>query len=499
MRVMLALLFLLCAYVAPSASSADEMPTAKEIRDRSAAAAGPVPENYRETIQIGGDFKRVTYHLGAEQRQTFDHNGLHSEQGTYHGEAWEQGNNGLTVISEKDPGNAIKDPISTTVTHVTQPFDAYVIAELNARGAGRRTYYDSTTFQRRRVDDVSVDETTTETVDAFATFGDRTLPKRWTVISQRPHEETPYERVEYVAGVTTDADVQEPPTRRMLVEFPPGVDRVDLPITRIGNQFFVRVSVGSKLVDFALDTGSSRIVIDPELARDLGVHLINRSAQTTAQRYVGAEAIIPEMRVGSLRMHDIAVYGAPLSEGSGIDVKVLGLLGFDFLAQLGVTIDYQHNSVHVMPAEKYVPPAEQSTYPFDVRLGALVPMVTVTIPDAVAERAIIDTGCSCTFAFFDYFARRYPKAFQHGMGYSSSYGVGGRVASELFRFHEIHLGPILFNDGTGMRFSPHSYSYNADGLIGNNLLSLFTLDLDYLHGRIYLTPNAAARHAQESR
>jgi len=59
MRVMLALLFLLCAYVAPSASSADEMPTAKEIRDRSAAAAGPVPENYRETIQIGGDFKRV--------------------------------------------------------------------------------------------------------------------------------------------------------------------------------------------------------------------------------------------------------------------------------------------------------------------------------------------------------------------------------------------------------------------------------------------------------
>jgi hypothetical protein len=50
-----------------------------------------------------------------------------------------------------------------------------------------------------------------------------------------------------------------------------------------------------------------------------------------------------------------------------------------------------------------------------------------------------------------------------------------------------------------MRFSPHSYSYNADGLIGNNLLSLFTLDLDYLHGRIYLTPNAAARHAQESR
>jgi len=109
-------------------------------------------------------------------------------------------------------------------------------------------------------------------------------------------------------------------------------------------------------------------------------------------------------------MHDIAVYVAPLSEGSGIDVKVLGLLGFDFLAQLGVTIDYQHNSVHVMPAENTFLRPSSPTYPFDVRLVALVPMVTVTIPERGRRTCIIDTGCSCTFAFFDYFARRYPKA-----------------------------------------------------------------------------------------
>jgi hypothetical protein len=50
-----------------------------------------------------------------------------------------------------------------------------------------------------------------------------------------------------------------------------------------------------------------------------------------------------------------------------------------------------------------------------------------------------------------------------------------------------------------MRFPSSGYADNADGLIGNDLLSLFTVDLDYTGGRIYLTPNATARHIQELR
>jgi predicted aspartyl protease len=497
-----ALLVLLCVYFVPAASRAEDMPTAKMLLDRSIAASGPVPPNFRESIVAdgsSGELKQVTFRNGPDERHTFDRGGLHSESGTYHGEAWEQTNNGLTVIVEKDPGTGIPDPTTTTVTRVTQPFDAYVVSVLNVRNIGTRTYYDSANFRVRRVDNITVTGTTIETVDEFAAFGMRTLAKRWTLTTPGSAVAEQYERTEYVAGAAADADIQEPPTRRALVEFPPGSGGVDLPITHIDSTIFVRVSIGKRTVDFLLDTGTSGIFIDPALAKDLGLRLVNQTVHTNARSYIGSQAIVPEMRVATLRMHDVAVSVAPISEGGPLNVKMLGILGFDFLAQLGVTIDYQHNRVHVVPADAYVAPSDPSTFALDIRLGALVPMVTVTIPGAVAERSIVDTGCDCTFAFFDYFARRYPKAFQHDLGPTLSYGAGGRVGSEVFRFHELHLGAMRFNDASAMRFSARSFSSNADGLIGNHLLSLFTVDLDYERGRVYLTPSTGAKQRQEHR
>lgn len=501
MRVMLALLFLLCAYSAPVPGGADDLPTAKEIRDRAGAARGPVPANYRETI-VGtgavGDLRETTFHLGDDERKTFDHGGLHSESGTYHGERWEQDPNGLTVVAVKDPDTSIKDPIKTTVTHVTVPLDAYVISELNARNAGKRTFYDAATFHIVRIERVGPNGTSVEAFHDFAKFGDRTLPARWTVTAKTPAAESEYERAEYATGAATDADIHEPPIRRTLVEFPPGDDSVDLPVTRIRNALFVRVSIGARTVDFALDTGASGIVLDPAFAKELGLQLVNPNPDTAAGGFVGFEAIVPKLRVGSLRMHDIVVDVAPMPNW-GTDVKLLGLLGFDFLAQLGVTIDYQHGRIHVTPAERYTPPAGPSVYAFDVRLGDGVPTTTMTMTNAVADRMMFDTGCSCSIAFFDYFARRYPRSFQTDLGSATGSGVGGRMREEWFRFHDIHLGPIRFDNVLGMRFPPSSYLYKADGLIGSDLLSLFTVDLDYTNGRVYLTPNATARHVQELR
>jgi hypothetical protein len=69
MRVMLALLFLLCAYLAPVPSGADDTPSAKDILARAADAGGPIPENYRETIVGTGSLgatKTIAYHIGLD-------------------------------------------------------------------------------------------------------------------------------------------------------------------------------------------------------------------------------------------------------------------------------------------------------------------------------------------------------------------------------------------------------------------------------------------------
>jgi hypothetical protein len=133
-------------------------------------------------------------------------------------------------------------------------------------------------------------------------------------------------------------------------------------------------------------------------------------------------------------------------------VKKLGILGYGFFAQTGVTIDYQHNRVHVVPSDAFVPPSDPATFTFDVRLDTRVPMVMVTVPGAVADSAIIDTGCDCTFAFFDQFARQNPEVFARALGASTVYGAGGRVGFVVYRFHELHMGPMRFNDASAMRF-----------------------------------------------
>jgi hypothetical protein len=54
MRVMVTLLFLFGVCCAAEPGGADALPTAAEIRAKSDAAAGPVPDNYRQTIVATG-------------------------------------------------------------------------------------------------------------------------------------------------------------------------------------------------------------------------------------------------------------------------------------------------------------------------------------------------------------------------------------------------------------------------------------------------------------
>lgn len=498
MRVMTVLVVLLAVCAAPVAGSGDTLPTAKDILDRADAATGPAPPNYRETI-VGtgslGETKTATYKAGDDVRRTFARGAYHDESGTYHGESWEQDYNGLTVAVLKDPGAAAKDPITTTVTRVSQPFTAYVIAKMNRRAAGTRSYYDATTFLRRRVERVNATGTVVTTYDEFAQFGPQTLPLNWTVSSKESQLTMHYRRLDYVPDGATSADIAQTPTKRALVEFPSDLRAVDLPVKLLDHEVVVRVQIGSQIADFGLDTGAGSVVIDPDFARQVGLPLTNAQSSVVAGRFTAYTATVPELQIGPLRMHDLVVNVAPMPAAHPSGTKIVGLLGFDFLAQLGVTIDYQHGTVRVTPAEEYVPPAGPSTYGFDVRLGSKVPMITVTVGNAVAERVVLDTGGNGELLFFDFFARRYPHAFEQDLGRVDYYGVGGAFAAELFRLHDVKLGPLHFQDFRGARVPGSSYASNMDGVIGNDLLSFFTFDLDYTRGRVYLTPNDAGKKA----
>ena len=214
----------------------------------------------------------------------------------------------------------------------------------------------------------------------------RTFAHHW--ITENAYSRTTHESrvTAYDAGAVADDEVAMPPSRRALVTFPAGVTSVALPAKFGHDHVFVRVMVGSRGLDFILDTGASGITLDRDVARQLGLPAYGTHSAITAQRYTTARTIVPEMRIGQLSMKNVALQLIPDATNEAFGVKAVGLLGFDFLAELGVTVDYEHERVTVVPEPNYVAPAGKHVIPLDVRIGEGSPMLTVAINGATSER-----------------------------------------------------------------------------------------------------------------
>ena len=497
---MAGLVFLFSAAVPGRADEA--VPDSATIRENVSHAGGPIPNAWREqtiTTYSDGETSTTTrLQRGRDFKEIVQTGPFRTERGALRNETWHQNDNGQTIIDQPDPGLATREAMTTTVARVHTPVEAYVVATLNHGGFGSKEYVDPATWRLVRYESVGVNGTVTTTYDDFREDRGRTFAHHWHVDNAYAHTTSDTKVDLYDTAPVADADLAMPNSRRNLVEFPAGVTSVVLPTQFGRSHVIVRVMIGDRGLDFVLDTGSSGITIDEAVAKQLELPLHLQRSAVTAQRYTTSRTVIPEMRVGELVMRNVAAQVIPQgwSEQNG-NVKTVGLLGFDFLAELGVTIDYEKERVTVVPEPAYNPPSTPRTTALEVRIGTGQPMTTVAINGAVGERFLLDTGGVGTFMIFDYFARRYPDALKdEGAGARSRpvqfSGVGGAIGTRPYQIARLQLGNILFTDFVGYRvISRGTYASATDGLIGADFLRLFTLGIDYANERIYLTPNSA--------
>ncbi len=497
-------LFLLFGLGAPALAD-DAPPDAAAIRQNVRAAAA-VPSAYRRTTvttSSNGTTRTVRYaKRGDEWREIVERGPFHTEYGKTKDADWHQNDNGQTVIDEPDPGVAKADPTTTKVTRVHAPVEAWVVAELNKHGHGTREYVDPVTWRIVREEDVTANGTIATVYDDFHADGGRVFAHRWTTENGYARTTSDTRVTAYDSGDVPASDVAMPDSRRHLVTFPAGVPSVTLPAQFGRQHIVVRVMVGTRGLDFLLDTGAAGITIDSGVARQLGLTAYNRQSAVTAQRYDTARTIVPEMHIGSLVMRDVAVQMVPDSDEIEPGYKAVGLLGFDFLSELGITIDYEKKQVTVVREPDYAAPQGNRVFALDVRIGDGVPYTNVTVNGALSERFLLDTGGAGTFMIFDAFARKHPEALvDKGFGGDlrnvDYYGVGGRIDTQPYQLHSVKLGSLNFQDFVGFRvMSAQSYDWGTDdGLIGSDFLRLFTVGLDYANGRVYLVPNKDGRRA----
>jgi hypothetical protein len=496
--VCVALLLVFSLLGAQTARAADT-PSIAALLAKIESARGADPPSYRE-VRTSSDGTRSTIVRIGKDFRTFETSGpIEWQYGTYRGEDWHQNPNGVTVVEEPDPSDTSENTDSRSVTDgqitsnpdtLAVTADGYVLSELDRNGFGTRTTVDPQTLHLKRYERLRRNRTTTITIVDYAAFGMQMLPAHWTIADADGNVAT-VTRVSRGEGATP-ANVKEPGIRRLLVDIP-GTEPVKIPARFDGASIYVPVTINGHKLNFELDSGSSDIAIDADVAKSIGLTLMNQRMTTNARTSATSDAIVSSIGIGPVSMSDIVVSTVKLTPDIAMNAKdydhIDGLLGFDFFATTGVSVDYSNKTVTVTPATTYVPPADKSTMPLDIRLGRQVPQISVALDGVVADRFIVDTGNGLSsYVVFDYFMDKHPHVGERSSQAVAAIGVGGMFAARLFFVHTFKIGTWAFQDFSGVLAGAGSYEQPEDGLIGPGFLVLFRTDFDYAHGRIYLTP-----------
>ncbi|HEY1728049.1 MAG TPA: aspartyl protease family protein [Candidatus Baltobacteraceae bacterium] len=496
--------FLACLLLCPVMPvTAQETMDETTLRQHMIMAEGKPPDSYFEedrTTSTIGDVAQVEFHRGIDYRVIFNDRLFHDEVGRFEGHIWDQDANGLTTIHDLPAGNERPMPTKVTVTRVTQPLNAWKETQLNPVGFGRIRYVDPVNFHVVRLESLTRYGTITSDYDDFRTVNGFTQPYHWKTDNQVSKTQSEGNVVAFDVRPVTDGDLAIPPSRPF-VSFPSDRASVELPTTFLYDTIIVRVMVGDRGLDLALDSGASGIAIDGQVVKELGLRTSPSHSAVTAGRYETRQAIIPEMRVGDLTMHNVAVNTIPFAFDYGPYTNqrttAVGLLGYDFLRSVGLTIDYAHRHVTAFPAGSYQPPVmtpDSDILP--IRLGDHVPEISATINGASAEHVVVDTGGGTSLILFDYFTARYPEAispkvttFLGNMPGPMS-GIGGPFESKPVRLMRVGIGKYNIPNAVAFQVvSLRRFQFNLDALVGYEFLKHFTVGFDYAAGKMYLVRN----------
>jgi hypothetical protein len=433
--------------------------------------------------------------------------------GRRHGQSWRQDENGLTIlrqdihqktaVSERALDYALDHPESpgagiSMLGESAQPTDAYVVQIHPDGGRLVWLFFDAATGLIDREESVIAERRVVTQYDDYRTTAGSTESWHHRVSDGRPANDEEWTLASLqLDRPVADASLAIPPDRRALVEFPAGASVVHLPARIINGKVIVRLTVQGRGLDFMLDSGAGDIAFDSDIAASLHLETVGKSTQEIAGQFDRSRAIVPEIRIGPLVMHDVVVSTLPFQASPDFETRVVGLLGFDFFKNAVVRVDYEKGTVDVFDPAAFSPP--QNAVMLPVALDDGVPLVSAIVGDERGDHFILDTGSAYTIIFSGFAADHPDAVADQGGGTAdmrvrmsvSARGVGGQI-----RLVPTELKVFRFG-GTDFEYFKAYVTIAAraleredeDGLIGVPTLQRFVVYFDYPRQRVGLIRN----------
>jgi predicted aspartyl protease len=475
-------------FFAAPAASAEEYAVSQvslaQLQDKIGAAAGHLePGRYAilEQDRSAAESTVVATRLDGDDFATVEQSAsFKSAYGRYHGQPWEQNANGL-VIYGKRSGSPAAGAAAEKLLGLTQsaPHEYAIERRLN-NGRDVIRYYNAATFLldrkvTRRADGI------VETVtygDYRKVFGQERAFK-WSYSDGRPANDQTGETVAF----TRDASGASlaPPDSRALYAL--AGNPVSVPAKFRHHRITVTLQAQGQNLDFLLDTGAGGLNIDAGALSRLGIHPYGRYVQRIAGDFDVAQAIVPELAVGGVHMHNVAFDVIP----DGGDGHV-GILGCDFLAASVVELDYRHGTVTLHPPQSFDAKA-LAAYAVPADYSTCVPRIRASIA-GTSGTFTLDTGATNTVVTHEFAQRIHglqPLSQQFTFDLSM---VGGTVESKMYMASNLVVGAVQFNNASVIVPFEGGLFWGDDGAIGDDVLRAFTVYLDYANNVVYLKPNS---------
>jgi hypothetical protein len=284
------------------------------------------------------------------------------------------------------------------------------------------------------------------------------------------------------------------------IQFLDGGTRTRVPFDLVTNNVFVATSVdGSEGHAFAIDTGTSVVVINQALARKLGIRCVCRFRSLLGGGSKASESCVTarmELQVGQMQAgrRGLGMDLGPLSHNK-IGQEAEGILGGTLLGGLLVDINYPEGWVELAD-RRDKPGFPGAAIRMIVSGGVPYVRVRLALPDGETEALLmVDTGTQETLLL------NYPFVQKHNLLQTIQpqistidFGLAGSVPYGLGRIPRARLGPLeIVNPVVNLAQAPAGSlgSSEFDGFLGAQVLRRTRVAFDYARKEMRVAPGSA--------
>lgn len=270
------------------------------------------------------------------------------------------------------------------------------------------------------------------------------------------------------------------------------------PFTLIdGGIVILKASIGNfpDTLNFVLDTGCGGVSLDSSTIEDLKLTptfsnmTIKGIAQLKQAKFVYNQTFhLPNLSIDSFAYH-INDYTF-LRQSYGI--KVDGVLGYSFLKNFIVKVDYDKQIIEVWKPGFIKYPKAGSIMALSIEK---LPLFNANVKDksSIASSYIFDTGADiCLLMSNNFVEDSNVLSSNKKVVEVQAEGLGGSQTMKFTAIPEVRVGQYTFKNVPSFIFKD---IYNvtkyptSGGVVGNNLLHRFNLIINYPDAQIHLSPN----------